>query len=105
MLYEFWSSYTKWLHYEESFSMQSTSTPHNASHSDGGVDASFVGNVDTSGLLNDIFQIYNEGNIQNNDAHITWDISDLILGLDDEFVDELNCNTTLNNRKIVKMLV
>ena len=56
-----------------------------------------MGNVGTNGLLNDIFGIHNEGNVENNYAYNKWDIRDPMLGLDDELIDELNCNVTMNN--------
>ena len=64
MFYGFWLSFTEWVQHGESFLMQSTSIPRNASHNDSGDDASFVGNVDTSGLLNDISGNYNEGDVK-----------------------------------------
>jgi len=70
----FWPSHQKWVHHRESFSMQSTSIPHNASDGGTGVNASIVCDVGTNGLLNDIFEIYNEGNDENNDAPSTWNI-------------------------------
>jgi len=56
-----------------------------------------VDNVDTSGLLNGIFGNYNEGNVENNDFDNAWDIGDVMLGLDDELIDEHNYNATMNN--------
>lgn len=87
MFYGFWPSYTEWVHYGESISMQPNSIPHNARHTSSSVDASFMVNVNTNGLLNDIFGIHNEGNVENNNAYNTWDIRDPMLGLDDELID------------------
>jgi len=95
MFYGFWPSYTKWVYYTELFFMQSTSISHDARHNDSGVDARLVGNIDTNCLLNDIFGIYNEGNVENNDAYNTWNIRNPMFGLDDELID---C-ATLNNEE------
>ena len=97
MFYGFWSSYTEWVHHGESFFIQSSSIPQNASHNDSGVGVSFVGNVDTSGLLNDIFENYNEGDVEANNFDNAMEIGDSILGLDDELVDEHHCNGTMHN--------
>ena len=70
------------MHHGELFSVQSTSVPQNISHNDASVEASFEGNVDTTGLLNDIFGIRNVGNIENNAANNIWDIGDPMLGVD-----------------------
>ena len=52
--------------------MQSTSVPQNASPNDSGVNVSIVDNVNTSGLLTDIFENYNGGNVENNDFDNAW---------------------------------
>jgi len=85
----------EWVHHGELLSVQSTSIPHIASHSGTNVDASFVGNVNATRLLNDIFGIYNQGNVKNNDANI-WDVGDPMFGVDDEFLNEVICNGAMN---------
>jgi len=98
MFYGVWHNYTEWVHPREPFLMQTNSIPHIASITDTDVDASFVGDVDTMGLLNDIFGIYNEGNVKNNNDN-TWDVLDPMHGVNDEFIDERNCNAAMNNRE------
>jgi len=84
------------VHHGELFSMQSTSVPQNVSHNDASIEASFKGNVYTTGLLNDISGIRNEGNIENKAANNIWDIGDPMLGVDDQFVDEFMYNNGMN---------
>ena len=62
------------MHHGKLLSTHSTSVPHDASHNDTSVDASFMSNFDTTGLLNDIFGVHNEGNIENSVANNIWDM-------------------------------
>ena len=50
------------------------------SHSDSRVDVGFVGDADTTRLLNEIFRISNKGSVENNDANNLLDVGDLCLG-------------------------
>jgi len=77
-------------------SRQSTSIPHNVGHNETSVDASFMGNVNTTGLLNDIFGMHNERNIENKVASYMWDIGDPMFGVDDQLANELMCNNAMN---------
>jgi len=76
--------------------MKSDSMPHIASHTCTTIDASFMDNVHTTGLLNDIFWDLYEGNVENNYAN-TWDFGNPMHRVDDEFIDELRCNAVMNN--------
>ena len=62
MFYEFLPSYIDWMHHGEPISHQSPSSIlYTRSRIDTKTDASYLGNIDTEGLLNDIFGLNKQG--------------------------------------------
>jgi len=96
MFYGFWPSYIEGVYNGEILSRQCISKPDNAGHNDTSVDASFMGNVNTIGLLNDIFGMHNEGNIKHKVGSNMWDIGDPMFRVGDQLADELMCNNAMN---------
>jgi len=79
------------VHHGEPISHQSPSSiPYARSHIDTNTDASYLGNIDTEGLLNDVSGLNKQGCIQN-DANM-YNVGDLMVVEYDEFDDEPGFN-------------
>ena len=76
-----------WLHHGEPIPRQSPSSiPYTGSRIDTNTDASYLGNIDTKGLLIDVFGLNKQGCIR--DDTNMYNVRDLMVGEYDEFNDE-----------------